>query len=455
MRHASFSSAAVLLAALILCLSPIHGQKPVGAPAQDRELRFVVYLSRHGVRSPTGDASRYDRYSRAEWPVWDVPPGYLTLHGFELMKLFGSWDRALLAREGLLIPSGCSDAAQVTFVADSDQRTRQSGLALAKGMFPGCAPEVYAFPQGTRDPLFHPKNGDSPDPGPESAVAEARAEAAARKYAEQYHPQIAEMDHVLATCGQPSSADHLRTSLFDVPYSPRAGRSPHPGELRGPLSVAATLSENFLLEYTEDMPLRDVGWGCVTEPTLRSLMVLHTAASNYEHRNPGEARMAASKLLAHIRAAMEQAVESKPVPGALDRPGDRVLFLVGHDTNLATVAALLNLTWTADGRRDDTPPGSALVFELWRGRRSNKYFVRVYFTSQTLDQMRQSTELTPAHPPLTVPLAIGECPRADAGTCSWAAFSQLSGRAIDPDYVKLAGDGEGIGSRTVVPQSGR
>jgi 4-phytase/acid phosphatase len=50
------------------------------------------------------------------------------------------------------------------------------------------------------------------------------------------------------------------------------------------------------------------------------------------------------------------------VTGALTRPGDQLLILVGHDTNLANVGGVLHLSWLIDGRKDDTPPGEALVF---------------------------------------------------------------------------------------------
>jgi hypothetical protein len=48
----------------------------------------------------------------------------LTAHGYQLMEIFGTYDRLQLSGEGLLSAKGCSDAARVTFYADSDQRTR-------------------------------------------------------------------------------------------------------------------------------------------------------------------------------------------------------------------------------------------------------------------------------------------------------------------------------------------
>jgi 4-phytase / acid phosphatase len=135
--------------------APIAAQTMKSGVGEDGELKFVVIISRHGVRSPTGKTDQLNQYSAEPWPKWSVPPGYLTEHGAHLMTLFGAYDRELLSTQGLLAPSGCADAPQIRIVADSDQRTRETGKALAAGLAPGCALEVRALPEGTHDPLFH------------------------------------------------------------------------------------------------------------------------------------------------------------------------------------------------------------------------------------------------------------------------------------------------------------
>lgn len=85
-------------------------------PNPDEQLKYVVYLSRHGVRSPTGKPAQYNAYSAASWPDLDVPPGYLTAHGYHLMELFGAYDRVQLAGEGLVLPRGCGGADTVTLL---------------------------------------------------------------------------------------------------------------------------------------------------------------------------------------------------------------------------------------------------------------------------------------------------------------------------------------------------
>jgi len=394
------------------------------ALSPDMELRFVVYLSRHGVRSPTGKTKQYSQYSAAPWPEWDVPPGYLTPHGYDLMRLFGAYDRSRLASLGLLSPEGCDDAARVTVVADSDQRTRETGKALAEGMFPKCAPPVQARAEGTDDPLFHPLTELTEG---QRAIATAaiagRIGGDPKNLAAAYHSQLEALDRILASCGH-ADANATRTSILDVPPLLETGTGDHPATLRGPLSTASTLSENLLLEYTQGMTGNNLAWGCLDKASLNYVLQLHSAAADVSERTPVIAQMYSSNLLNQILKELAQSASGKPVEGALSKPGDRVLFLVGHDTNIAAVAGALGLNWIIDGRRDDTPPGGALIFELWKSRTSGMFRVRVDYTAQTLDQMRETRPLTAADPPELVPVFVPDCSKPD-GACDFSIFKSL------------------------------
>jgi 4-phytase/acid phosphatase len=206
-------------------------------------------------------------------------------------------------------------------------------------------------------------------------------------------------------------------------------------ESRTSLDLASTMAENLLLEYTEGMDAANVGWGRLDLHTLRELLQLHTAHEDISDRTSYIARAQSSNLLTHILQSMQQAVSQQPIAGAVGKPGDRLLILVGHDTNLAAIAGALNINWLIDGRRDDTPPGGALVFELWKKRGAEEYSVRTYYMAQTLDQMRSATVLSLQSPPERVPVFIPGCGQADF-SCGWETFQEAVHAGTDPNFVK-------------------
>lgn len=279
MLRAPFRLIVSLMVAFIFCSLPVQGQEPASAADNNEKLHFVVYLSRHDVRSPTGKLEQYNVYSAAPWPAWDVAPGYLTTRGFQLMMLFGAYDRAELTGLGLLTGNACADASQITIYADSDQRTRETGKALAEGLAPGCTIPVQALPEGTRDPLFHSVSDGSDRVDSSFAVAAiaGRIGGDATNLTAAYRSQLRALNDMLASCGANPSEPRHRTSLFDIPATLSRRQRSHPEELRVSLNTAATLAEN-LLEYIQGMDTSSVGWGCVDGTKLRSLLALHSAA---------------------------------------------------------------------------------------------------------------------------------------------------------------------------------
>jgi len=400
-------------------------------------LQYAVMLGRHGVRSPLQAQADLDRYAAAPWPKWPVPPGILTPHGYGLIKLFGAWDRTRFSGQGLLAASGCADAPHVTILADTDQRTRATGSALAEGMLPGCTVKVHSRSFTMNDPLFRSLEAGvgHADTGLAMAAINGRIGGNANNLTEVYRPQLAALDRVLAGCGHVRNENPDRVAILSVPANLAPGNSRQPAALRGPVPTAAMLVANLQLEYAEGMSKQNIGWGCVDGATLRSLMQLDVASWEYGTRTPVIARERASNLLYHIEKSMEQSVTGKPVAGALGSPGDKLLILVGHDTNIATVAGTLGLNWIVDGRVDDTPPGGALLFEVWRPRNGGKPFVEVKYTAQTLEQMHNGQQLTAANPPVEDPIFVPACSRDDM-SCTLDGFQAAVHHAIDFAYVR-------------------
>jgi len=403
------------------------------------QIRMVVILTRHGVRSPTWTQARLDSYSGLPWQQWSVPPGNLTSRGHQLVSLFASYDRTALAQQGLLAPQGCADAARTYLWADTDQRTLETGTALAEGLFPGCQLEVHSLAAGQSDPLFHPTTQGVTPALADAAFAEFSARA--KLATDPLQPKLLqELQNVLLGCAPDSACTpaHLpEAHLLDAsstaiaPGTPIRGKGDHIVDLQGPLPTASTLAEDLLLEYADGMPMQQVGWGNVDEDRLRSLLALHSDYFDLMHRTPAMAKLEASNMLAHIVGTLRQAIEPQAATSAIGPPGAKVVMLAGHDTNLAGVAALLGLHWDLDGRKDDTPPGTELTFELWQVG-PDSYSVRVSVAMQTLRQLREMLPLTLAAPPVHQELTQQFC---SAPACSWEAFQHTAVAATAPTSV--------------------
>lgn len=389
-----------------------------------RELKLVVILSRHGVRSPTWPQGRLDSYSSQPWPKWDVPPGNLTDRGYELVRQLGVYDRVLLAESGLLSTQGCADTARTYIWADTDQRTIASGKALAKGLFPGCPPQVHSLAQGENDALFHPARPMDPN-------VSKTAAGASRQMDTQQQELLNEMQHVLMGCDPKLVCSPARKPVLSLLADASEAQETAAGDT--PLAVASSFAEDFLLEYAQGMPMKQVGWGKVDEPQLRRFLTLHSSYFALAHRTPAVARLEASNLLFRIERTLEQGVDNKRVDAAIGPPSSALVVLAGHDTNIAAVAALLGLHWTLDGRADDTPPGMQLVFELWRDDQGS-YSVRVAAVMQTLQQLREMQPLASTAPPASEDLMPPGC-GTNGGACSWTTFRGIAEQAIEKDAV--------------------
>jgi 4-phytase / acid phosphatase len=410
------------------------------ASAGEPKLKFAVILTRHGIRSPIWPPQLLNSYSSDPWPNWGVPPGNLTPRGSKLMTLFGSYYHLYFSAAGLLHAAGCEDAGHIHIRADVEQRTRDTGRSLAAGMMSGCRVEVQTVGEG-KDPLFTPwvAGVGKPDRVLAATSISGRIGANPTALVAIYRHAFDTLREVLFGCAPDASCSAEdqpgKQSLLKQPSVVEAGKGDHAADLQGPLRTGSTLAEDFLLEYVSGMEGKDLGWGRVDAAKLLEVMRIHAAYADLARQTPYMARLQASNLLNHVLRSMEQALSNSLVPGSVGKPGDRVLILVGHDTNISNVAGMLGISWLLDGyQRDDTPPGGALVFELWQ-QPNGEFAVSTYYLAQSLEQMRKALPLTLDVPPLKSPIFVPGCSTADM-TCTWKAFQRTVENAVDPAFVK-------------------
>lgn len=398
-------------------------------------LELVIILGRHGIRSPLYSPARLAQHSAQAWTAWPVAPGILTEKGGRQMTKMGAYLRQHYVQAGLLSGQPDQDSSLVEFRSDSDQRTIASAQKLGEGLLPGTPVRVAHRPLDVPDPLFVPVKMDlgHPDRALAKAAILGRIGNSPQAVFEAHRAQYALLQHVLFG-EQPVPANKL-APLTEVPgLGP--GTNTNLVALTGPLQEGMTLTDALLLEYEEGFPLSQVGWGRVSRADLTELLAVQSLNFDLVQKTLYCAQAQGSNLARHLRETLDQAASGQPVAGAIGSAKQKLLVVLGHDTNQINLAGLLNISWTFPGAQSDPVlPGGALVLELRRGD-DGVQRVRMYYVSQTLDELRDGDPVDAAHPPAVVPIFIPGCSASTPGyDAPLSAFDARIEAAIDPRFV--------------------
>ncbi len=411
----------IKILALLFAGSLVLGTALPAPSAPASRLMMVVVVSRHGVRSPT-HPSELNAYASQAWPAWSgVPPGNLTPHGAVLMRQFGAAYRRLYGEPLGFAAGACPPAGSVFIWADVDQRTKATGDAIVQGFAPGCG-IVVGHASGDPDSLFDPLPGAGTVSKTEAAASVLGAVGGSFSgVAQAYGPEFATMERVLG-CPSPQRCKQIATVPTTVTNDGDGGLA----SLNGGLDMAGDVAENLLLEYVDGHSV--VGWGRVNHATLLELLELHTLGKQLEH-NRYASRAHSSNIMAHILQTLQEGATGKPVDGTRVPASAKFVFFAGHDTQLAELSGIFGLSWLLKGdQMNDTPPGSALIFEVHQPIAGGEPFVRTFFTAQSLDAMRAVR----GQNPLRVPVYVPGCPAYD---CPMGTFTSIVNTAIDSSFV--------------------
>ena len=383
------------------------------APASTAGLKLerVVMLMRHGVRSPTKQQASPPGTNDKPWPKWPVGDGELTQHGADAARLVGTWDRGNWAARGLLPATGCPATGDVTVAASATPRTSATARAWLEGLAPNCGITVSVPASKHDDVEFHPFDAHSMpiDPAQALQAQQAMAPSGGLTADVSAHASLFELLNHALGC-QPKAACDISRMSPDL-----TSKKDGPASVGPAFGDASTISQTFLLEYLQGLPMQDVAWGRLTQEQIKDLEQFHTIKYKYEARASYVADRAASPLASHMLKAVES--------------GPRLTVLLGHDTNIADLGGMLDLHWQVPSYpADDPPPGGAIGFEVLADA-SGQQFVHAFYRSQTMDQVRNLQPLDAQNPPSYTYLAIPGC----AELCPIADFEKIvSAKLVQP-----------------------
>ena len=421
---------------------PVTAQTPSN---DDTILKQIIVFGRHGVRSPVLPASNYATLSPRPYPDFGVPAGYLTEHGQQAATLLGAYFRQYLTAEGLLTGEAAADLGRAYFRANSIQRSNLTATMFGQGMIPGATIPVHSYTLGQTDPVFDPIGAGVVTVDSERAAAEARriynsGPALASAYAAELAlARSIVFNYPLGTQPPPAApAGITDATAMPIPLTPAVTPSFGSVVNIGGLPYTEAALDPFVMEYANGLPLADVAWGQASADQVSQLTRITTLEQHINFRTPYVDQVQSSNAASHVLRSMRQAVLGMAVPGAFSSATDRILVVISSDVFVTGLAGLLDAHWQLPGYQPDfCAPGGALVFELRQSKTTAEFLVRVFYTAQSLDQLRNLTPLSLTNPPQTAQLRIpgGSAPGASFDV-RFETFQRIVESAIGRRYVQ-------------------
>ncbi len=396
--------------------------------AKAEQLERVVIVERHGIRAPSQSPEELAKYAKHPWPSWPVAPGDLTPHGALNLKLLGSWMRTNYARLGVLPSLGCPDRGAIFVWADSrDSRTSESGDALLSGLAPDCGVAAHHRTAKTIDPIFDATaSGACMLDGAKAtdSITHSMPEGAGAPVPG-YAKAMAHLEDILGQANTQSACSPKQENCFPNGQN-RLVVNSEMAKISGPLAKASMLTEALSLQYDEGLQPDKLGWGPLNLAGLEEIAPLHNGYNNLTRKNPSVARHNGALMAQAVAAALQG---KSFFPGQGDKAA-RVTIIFGHDTTLQNMAGFFGLDWALKDQPDNTPPGGALIFEVYKRDKTADDRVRMFVLYQTADQLRQALPLDQTHGPSEVEVQPASCMDAAMHSCSLASILQIVGKNV-------------------------
>lgn len=367
------------------------------------QLKEAVVLSRHNIRSPLSDSkSDLGRMTPHEWTKWSAGKSELTSRGGALETMMGQYFRKWAVDAGLFPENYVPTADDLNVIANSMQRCIATAQYFTSGFMPvGGVTVNHRFTPSKMDPLFNPQLTKV---NPEF-VAEAMKQIAAMGgekgivgINEAIEPNYILIQQVMDTDKSPmAQANDPKLNAFKNYNTEVLLEKWQEPRLAGgsALKELNSASDAFILQYYEEPDSLKAAFG-------------HNLSREDWAR------------LAHIKDTYQDVLFTAPIVAVnvakpliqymydeLRSPDRKFTFLVGHDSNLSSVATALGVEKyeLPEAIEKQTPIGSKIVIEKFVDK-DGKEYADINIVYQTIDQLRNMELLSPENPPMVYSLSL-------------------------------------------------
>lgn len=389
-----------LLLLMFVCPSFLWAQTKRSPEFKEKyTLKEVVILSRHNIRSPLSDnGSALGKLTPHRWTNWSAASSELTLRGGVLETMMGQFFRKWLVSEGLFTENYVPNADEVNFYANSMQRTIATAQYFSSGFMPIANVAVrHRYAPSKMDPVFFPrltKVSEAFCSDAMNQIAAMGGKKGIRGINEGLEDSYRIIADVLDLKDSPAckSGETCAFDDYDTQIILKKGEEP---AMKGSLKLANSASDAFILQYYEEADAQKAAFGHdISISDWEKIARIKDVYGDVLFTAPVVAYNVAHPLLVYMN-------------DELNSDARKFTFLCGHDSNIASVNAALEVEdyELPSSIEKKTPIGSKLVFEKWIDKSGNE-FVAINLVYQTTEQLRNIEMLDLDHSPMVYQLQL-------------------------------------------------
>lgn len=389
-----------LLLLMFVCPSFVWAQTKRSPEFKEKyTLKEVVILSRHNIRSPLSDnGSALGKLTPHRWTNWSAASSELTLRGGVLETMMGQFFRKWLVSEGLFAENYVPNADEVNFYANSMQRTIATAQYFSSGFMPVANVAVrHRYAPSKMDPVFFPrltKVSEAFCSDAMNQIAAMGGKKGIRGINEGLEDSYRIIADVLDLKDSPAckSGETCAFDDYDTQIILKKGEEP---AMKGSLKLANSASDAFILQYYEEADAQKAAFGHdISISDWEKIARIKDVYGDVLFTAPVVAYNVAHPLLVYMNDELNSDVR-------------KFTFLCGHDSNIASVNAALEVEdyELPSSIEKKTPIGSKLVFEKWIDKSGNE-FVAINLVYQTTEQLRNIEMLDLDHSPMVYQLQL-------------------------------------------------
>lgn len=383
---------------LLISSGMVRAERPASFQ-DDYRLKEMVILSRHNIRSPlSGNGSALQDLTSHTWFRWTSAPSELSLRGGQLETMMGQYFRQRLVADNLMTENYLPKEGEVRFYANSMQRTIATAQYFSSGMLPVANVKIeHKFAPSKMDPVFNPQLTFVSDTFRTEAMKQISAmggnkglQGINEKLSKEYRLLEKVLDLKDSPAAKKRGMDRFRSDDLEILLNVNK----EPG-LRGSLKLATSASDALVLQYYEEADPVKAGFG--HKLSLKKWEQIARIKDVY-----GDVLFTAPVVAVNVAHPLLKVMSEE-----LSLRGRKFTFLCGHDSNIASVLAALDVEEYSLPRSIEkkTPIGSKLVIEKFAGK-DGKEYAALSLVYQTTEQLRDRSALTLENPPAVFPLKL-------------------------------------------------